>query len=110
MKKLLIAIGILGLLSSSAMADKWVIGKLTKIETWMSSTYYFMNPEGEAKECIMKFSPHSGMDTDARKLLSAVALTAMSTGKGIEVYVNGAGDCDETTPPNYPAQGVKIAD
>ena len=113
MQKVLLALAAMGLLSTSAMADTWVVGKLKKVETWMNSTYYFMQPNGEAEGCIVKFYGDSGMSTDAKKLLSAIGLTAITTDTPIEVFVVGDGSCGTDSPghsaPTYAAKGVRLA-
>ena len=113
MKKVLLALAAMGLLSASAFANTWVVGKLTKVETWMNSTYYFMQPDGEAAGCIVKFYGDSGMSSDAQKLLSAISLTAITTDTPIEVFVVGDGHCGPDSPsqsaPTYAAKGVRLA-
>ena len=113
MKKIFLGLSIFGLLSTSTVANTWVIGKLKKVETWMNSTYYFMQPDGEQSGCIVKFYGDSGMSTDAQKLLSAISLTAITTDATIEVFVVGDGHCGPDSPqqsaPTYAAKGVRLA-
>jgi hypothetical protein len=87
MKKVLMSVLAMGVMASSAMAD-WIGGELTYIET--ANTYVAIKiVDANSDVHWMKFA--GTLDSAKVKNLTAVSLTALSTGRAVSVELDSDG-------------------
>ena len=85
MKKLLLTLGIVGLMSSSAFAGGFIQGKVVKVSIWPGDTAYFVSDSSQG-DCEIKVAPRVENTADERKAIYAAMLTALSANKVIRMW------------------------
>lgn len=112
MKRLVLALGALSLIVSTASAD-WMTGTVSKIEKWNSDNYYYLTDTTDTS-CVIKVRPSGAMTDEDKKFFSALMLTAQSSGKNVEAYLeeswhsSGVKECNVAEA--YQVSGIKVVD
>ncbi len=96
MKKILLSLVAVGMLATSGMADEWITGKVVQIEKWGSlDTMFYIST---AEDCTVKaMIATAEIDPDSQKLIQAMALTAQSADKYMQIYIYGDPVCGSST-------------
>ncbi len=99
MKKLLLALGVVSLLTVTAYASEPITGKIVKMEQWHADNAYFVEDDANPG-CVMKAIASAVLGVDGRKTFNAIILTAMSTNKKVTIKFDALPVCNDSAPGN----------